>query len=49
MDQIITSLLETDQYKFNMGQVAFSQFSSMITTWRYKCRNAEVPVHPANG
>ena len=42
MDQIITSLLETDQYKFNMGQVAFSQFSSMITTWRYKCRNAEV-------
>lgn len=42
MDQIITSLLETDQYKFNMGQVAFSQFSSMITTWRYKCRNEEV-------
>ena len=42
MNQIITSLLETDQYKFNMGQVAFSQFSSTITTWRYKCRNKDV-------
>lgn len=42
MNQIITSLLETDQYKFNMGQVAFSQFSSVITTWRYKCRNSDV-------
>jgi len=42
MDRIIASLLETDQYKFNMGQVAFSQYASMITTWRYKCRNAGV-------
>jgi len=42
MNQIISSLLETDQYKFNMGQVAFSQFSSTITTWRYKCRNEDI-------
>jgi len=39
---IITSLLETDLYKFSMGQVIFHQFSDYKTTWSFKCRNTDV-------
>ena len=39
MNQIINSLLETDMYKFSMGQVIFHQFSDYKTTWTFKCRN----------
>ena len=39
---IITSLLETDMYKFSMGQAIFHQFPSYMTTWTFKCRNKDV-------
>lgn len=39
---IITSLLETDLYKFSMGQAIFHQFSDYKTTWSFKCRNKDV-------
>lgn len=42
MDQIITSLLETDFYKFSMGQAIYHQFSDYKTTWTFKCRNKGV-------
>ena len=42
MNQIINSLLETDMYKFSMGQVIFHQFSDYKTTWTFKCRNKDV-------
>lgn len=42
MNQIITSLLETDMYKFSMGQAIYHQFSDYKTTWTFKCRNKDV-------
>ena len=42
MEQIITSLLETDAYKFSMGQAIYHQFSGYKTTWNFKCRNEDV-------
>lgn len=42
MKQIINSLLETDLYKFSMGQVIYHQFSDYKTTWAFKCRNEDV-------
>lgn len=39
---IITSLLETDAYKFSMGNVIFKQFNNYTTTWSFKCRNESV-------
>ena len=42
MDRIITSLLETDMYKFSMGQAIYHQFSDYKTTWSFKCRNTGV-------
>lgn len=42
MEQIITSLLETDMYKFSMGQAIYHQFSDYKTTWTFKCRNTDV-------
>ena len=42
MEQIITSLLETDAYKFSMGQAIYHQFSDYKTTWSFKCRNKDV-------
>jgi nicotinate phosphoribosyltransferase len=42
MKQIITSLLETDAYKFSMGQAIYHQFSDYKTTWSFKCRNKDV-------
>ena len=41
LNQIITSLLETDMYKFSMGQTIFHQFTDYKTTWTFKCRNEE--------
>lgn len=46
MDQIITSLLETDLYKFSMGQAIYHQFSDYKTTWSFKCRNEDVFFTP---
>lgn len=42
LPQIITSLLETDLYKFSMGQAIYHQFSDYKTTWTFKCRNTDV-------
>lgn len=46
MHQIITSLLETDMYKFSMGQAIYHQFSDYKTTWTFKCRNTDVHFTP---
>lgn len=39
---IITSLLDTDFYKFTMGQVILHQYPSFQVTWTFKCRNEGV-------
>ena len=39
---IINSLLETDLYKFSMGQTIFHQFNRFRTRWDFKCRNPDV-------
>lgn len=46
MEQIITSLLETDLYKFSMGQAIYHQFPDYRTTWTFKCRNKDVHFTP---
>lgn len=46
LPQIINSLLETDAYKFSMGQSIFHQFSGYKTTWTFKCRNKDVFFTP---
>ena len=42
LKRIINSLLETDLYKFSMGQAIYHQFSNYKTTWTFKCRNKDV-------
>ena len=42
LEPIITSLLETDLYKFSMGQAIYHQFASYKTNWTFKCRNKGV-------
>jgi nicotinate phosphoribosyltransferase len=42
LEPIIISLLETDMYKFSMGQAIYHQFSYYKTTWTFKCRNKDV-------
>lgn len=42
LPRIINSLLETDLYKFSMGQAIYHQFPSYKTTWTFKCRNKDV-------
>lgn len=42
LKQIITSLLETDLYKFSMGQAIYHQYPSYKTRWTFKCRNTDV-------
>ena len=42
LPRIINSLLETDLYKFSMGQAIYHQFPSYETTWSFKCRNTDV-------
>ncbi len=42
LPQIIKSLLETDMYKFSMGQVILNKFPGYKTTWTFKCRNKDV-------
>lgn len=39
MKQIITSLLDTDLYKFNMNQVIFHRHTDVEGTYYFKCRN----------
>lgn len=42
LNRIINSLLETDLYKFSMGQAIYHQYPSYKTTWTFKCRNKDV-------
>ncbi len=46
MERIITSLLETDLYKFSMGMAIYHQFPGYVTTWTFKCRNEDVVFTP---
>ena len=43
---IITSLIETDQYKLNMWQVFLHQFNKDKVVWAFKCRNPGVKFTP---
>ncbi|MEG0003752.1 MAG: nicotinate phosphoribosyltransferase, partial [Comamonas sp.] len=43
---IITSLLDTDLYKFTMMQVVLHQFPSAQVEYRFKCRNPGVQLAP---
>ena len=40
---IITSLLDTDLYKFTMMQVVLHQFPGAEVEYQFKCRNAGAP------
>ncbi len=42
MEQIITSLLDTDLYKFNMNQVIFHKHTDLNAVYYFKCRNEGV-------
>ena len=42
LGKIIISLLETDMYKFSMGQAIYHKFPCYETTWSFKCRNKGV-------
>ena len=46
LNQLIVSLLETDMYKFSMGQAIYHQFSDYKTTWSFKCRNENIFYTP---
>jgi nicotinate phosphoribosyltransferase len=43
---IITSLLDTDLYKFTMMQVVLHQFPGAQVEYRFKCRNPGVELAP---
>jgi nicotinate phosphoribosyltransferase len=43
---IITSLLDTDLYKFTMMQAVLHQFPSAQVTYKFKCRNLGVNLAP---
>jgi len=45
--QIVTSLLDTDLYKFNMNQVIFHKHNNLMGTYVFKCRNQGVVFTPA--
>ena len=46
LPRIINSLLETDMYKFSMGQAIYHRFSDYKTTWSFRCRNEDVEFTP---
>lgn len=43
---IITSLLDTDKYKFSMQQVNLHQYPGAMAKYRFKCRNKDVDLTP---
>ena len=43
---IITSLLDTDLYKFSMMQVVLHQFPAAQVEYRYKCRTVGADLRP---
>ena len=42
MKQIVTSLLDTDLYKFSMGQLAMRKYGDANVEWKFVCRNKDV-------
>lgn len=46
LHRIINSLLETDLYKYSMGQAMYHQFPNCTTKWAFKCRNKDVVFTP---
>ena len=42
LDPIVTSLLDTDLYKFNMNQVIFHKHTNLMGQYYFKCRNEGV-------
>ncbi len=42
LEPIVTSLLDTDLYKFNMDQVIFHKHTDLCGEYYFKCRNAGV-------
>lgn len=42
LEPIITSLLDTDLYKFNMNQVIFHKHTDLMGEYHFKCRNNNV-------
>ena len=49
MPMIITSLLDTDLYKFTMMQVVLHHFPEAQVEYRFRCRNANVDLSPYVG
>jgi nicotinate phosphoribosyltransferase len=43
---ILSSLLDTDLYKFTMMQVVLHQFPGAQVEYRFKCRNTGIPLAP---
>ena len=41
MEQIITSFLDTDLYKFSMGQRAMRMYGDANVEWKFVCRNKD--------
>ncbi|MBU6484902.1 MAG: nicotinate phosphoribosyltransferase [Betaproteobacteria bacterium] len=46
---IITSLLDTDLYKFTMMQVVLHHFPGAQVEYRFKCRNGDIDLRPYVG
>ena len=46
LEPIVTSLLDTDLYKFNMDQVIFHKHTDLCGTYFFKCRNKGVVFTP---
>lgn len=46
MEQIITSLLQNDLYKFSMPQTILHQHCKKTVSWTFKCRNKDVHFTP---
>ena len=46
LDPIVTSLLDTDLYKFNMDQVIFHKHTDLCGQYYFKCRNEGIVFTP---
>ena len=46
LEPIITSLLDTDLYKFNMDQVIFHKHTDLNGEYYFKCRNENIVFTP---
>ena len=46
LEPIITSLLDTDLYKFNMDQVIFHKHTDLSGEYYFRCRNEGIVFTP---